>query len=360
MVLCEKHRPFPPDHGRAMRLVTLAGTLRARGLRVTLLVCEGAPGALPDGTSVRTVPLSAWPLRDLLLWSRLRRIHRGLRVDFFQVQNDVFPLVALLARLSGFRVLYDAQVVERDYWSALRPASLRERASSWILPVCEKLLCGIAERVTALSEPDAARLSTVDGLSREKVFVVPLSPRAPVEDAARSERTEAHPVVLFLGSYGHRPNADAIDLIAKEIRPRVLRSVPDAAFRIVGKGLPVDRLRSLGLEPHSDVPEVAPLIDAATVCIAPIRVGSGVRTKLIEYMSRGKPVVAMPPALEGMSLRPGEDLLVADDLDAFAEDVVHLIRDVDARRRLGAAGLARIRAGEGQDRTERTLLALYA
>ncbi len=359
-MLCEKHYPFPPNHGRATRIVTLARDLRGLGFDATVLVCEGPATDLPDGTRVRTIPLSTWPLRDIVLWSVLRRVNRERRVDFFQVQNDVLVVAGLLARLAGFRVHYDAQVVESDYWSALRPRTFRETASSVILPLCERILCLLSERISVLSEHDAARLQAVHGLPPGKVFVVPLSARRSLAPGPAAIEAERRPVVLFLGSYEHRPNVDAIDLLGKEIRPRVLRRVPDAVFRVVGKGLPVEELRAQGLEVHSDVDDVTPLIDSATVCVAPVRVGSGVRTKLLEYMSRGRPVVAMTPALEGLPVTPGVDLLVADELDAFADRIVALLQDPGLRGRIGASGLERIQGVTGPEAVAKALSAFYA
>lgn len=360
VVLCEKRFPIPPDHGRATRVVTLAGALRSLGPQVTIFACEGEPATLEDGTRIRTIPPMPWPLREFVLWRELRRTDRERRVDDFQVQNDVFVLVAVLAKLAGFRVLYDAQVVERDYWAAVQDPSLRGIVSSKLMPLCERILCRVSDRVSVLSDHDATRIQAVHGLPPGKVFVVPLTARRPKETAHPADAPSGRPVVLFLGAYVHRPNVEAIDLIAREIRPRVLRKVPDAVFRIVGKGLPTRDLEAQGLEAHSDVDEVAPLIDGATVCVAPVRVGSGVRTKLLEYLSRGKPVVAMTPALEGLAVRPGVDLLVADDLDGFAESVVALLADPGLRRRIGASGLERMQTLAGRDVTDRALVAFYS
>lgn len=360
IVLCEKHNPIPPDHGRATRIVTLAAALRKRGFRVTILACDGVSKTLPDGTRIRAIPPFPWPLREIVLWSELRRISREQRVDVFQVQNDVFVIAALLAKLSGFRVTYDAQVVERDFWKALRAGSIREAASAKIMPVCELLLCWISERVSVLSHHDAQRLALAHRLPAEKVVVVPLSAPRPSESKATTESESGPRTVLFLGSYAHRPNADAIALIGKEIRPRVLRQVSDATFRIVGKGLPTRALAAEGFEVFSDVDDVTPFIDSATVCIAPLKVGSGVRVKLIEYLSRGKPVVAMTPALEGLQVRPGIDLLVADDVDSFAASVIGLLNDPAARERLGSSGFERILELTGEEAVSNALSGFYA
>ncbi|MGI0148936.1 MAG: glycosyltransferase family 4 protein, partial [Thermoplasmata archaeon] len=338
----------------------LAGALRKRGFRVTVLVCDGESKTLADGTRIHAIPRLIWPFRDLALWFELRKIDRERNVDFFQVQNDVFVIAALLAKLTGFRITYDAQVVEQDFWSVFEAKSLREIASSKVMPLCEHVLCRLSERVSVLSDHDAGRIVQAHRLPSEKVFVIPLSPRRPKETAISDENPTSRPIVLFLGSYAHRPNADAISLIGKQIRPRVLRQVPDAVFWIVGKGLPIEALRGDGLEVYSDVDEVSGFIDSATVCVAPLRVGSGVRIKLVEYMSRGKPVVAMSPAVEGLSLRPGVDLVVADDVESFAQGVISLLSDSGMRQRLGRSGFERILELTGEEATAGVISAFYA
>ncbi len=360
VVLCEKHNSIPPDHGRATRLLALAGTLRRQGFDVTVLVCDGESRVLADGTRIRAIPRVPWPLRDVVLLFELRRIDRGRRVNYFQVQNDVFVIAALLAKLARFRITFDAQIVEQDFWKALQPRSVREFASGRVMPLCERVLCRISERVSVLGDHDANRITQVHRLPPGKVFVVPISPRRPEETAPSSENLAGRRVVLFLGSYAHRPNADAIALIGKEIRPRVLRQAPDTTFRIVGKGLPTEALKADGLEAFSDVDDVTPFIDGATVCIAPLRVGSGVRIKILEYMSRGRPVVAMTPALEGLSVRPDVDLLVADDVEAFADKVLALLNDPVARRRIGTSGFDRIFQLNGEQAIASAVSAFYA
>lgn len=359
VVLCEKRYPLPPDHGRATRVITLAHALRGLGFRVTLIVCQGRSTTLEDGTRIRALPWVPWPFREFLIWAELRKVDRGDHVDFFQVQNDIFVLSALLATASGYRVLYDAQVVERAFWAAVEPKSPWERVSSWVMPLCERVLCRIAARVSTLSDVDARELEAAYGLSPGAVISIPPAPKALVEAPPPSNDLGPRPTVLFLGSYDHRPNADAIGLIAREIRPRVLRAVPEAVFQIVGKGLPSPALEAQGLEAHANVETVTPFIDAAAVCIAPVRIGSGVRTKLIEYLSRGKPVVAMTAALEGLAVRPGVDLIVADDPSSFADAVAHLLQDGELRRRIAASGLRRVDELAGKHVTDRALSAFY-
>ena len=91
------------------------------------------------------------------------------------------------------------------------------------------------------------------------------------------------------------------------------------------------------------VPDVAPFFTGCRVSIAPLRYGAGVKGKVNLAMSYGLPVVATSPSVEGMHLVPGEDVLVADDAEAFAAAIERLYRDEALWSRLSANGVENIR-----------------
>ena len=72
--------------------------------------------------------------------------------------------------------------------------------------------------------------------------------------------------------------------------------------------------------------------------MVPLRVGGGTRLKIFEALAMGKAVVSTTVGAEGLSLVPGEHLLVADEPAPFAAAVNSLLRDPARRRALGAAG----------------------
>jgi glycosyltransferase involved in cell wall biosynthesis len=93
---------------------------------------------------------------------------------------------------------------------------------------------------------------------------------------------------------------------------------------------------------HEDVPDLAPFYEAAKVVIAPIRLGSGTRLKILESLAYGKATVATSIAIEGIDLRPGVDIAVADDPDTFARVCGDLLDDARARSALGKTGRERV------------------
>jgi glycosyltransferase involved in cell wall biosynthesis len=143
-------------------------------------------------------------------------------------------------------------------------------------------------------------------------------------------------VVLFCGSFVHPPNVEAAIRLARKIFPRVSQARPDATLELVGPS-PPPALRALAGESVSvtgAVPNVVPHLDRATVVVAPIAIGGGVRVKVLEALASGKAVVASSRAAEGIRAQPGSELIVADGDEAVAAAIVHLLNDHRARRQL--------------------------
>jgi glycosyltransferase involved in cell wall biosynthesis len=92
-----------------------------------------------------------------------------------------------------------------------------------------------------------------------------------------------------------------------------------------------------GIEVTGTVSDVRPYVADCAVYVVPLRIGGGTRLKIFEAMAMGKAVVSTTVGAEGLPVTPGRDIVIADDPVRFAEAVVHLIRDDDARRRLEVA-----------------------
>lgn len=91
------------------------------------------------------------------------------------------------------------------------------------------------------------------------------------------------------------------------------------------------------------VEDLDPLFGSARVSVAPLRYGAGVKGKVNLAMSYGVPVVATPAAVEGMHLVDGEDVLVAESPQAFADAIVRAHDDRATWMQLSQAGVANVR-----------------
>jgi glycosyltransferase involved in cell wall biosynthesis len=117
--------------------------------------------------------------------------------------------------------------------------------------------------------------------------------------------------------------------------------------------LAVDGVRVLGY-----VEDIDPLLDAARISIAPLRYGAGVKGKINQAMAFGLPVVATPMAAEGMGLRDGEELLVAESPQDFADAIVRLYGDEPLWQRLAEGGRDNVRRHFSRAHARATLAAM--
>ncbi|MEO5898380.1 MAG: glycosyltransferase [Vicinamibacterales bacterium] len=152
-----------------------------------------------------------------------------------------------------------------------------------------------------------------------------------------SER-RAH--LVFTGSMDWLPNEDGMLYFVREILPRVRQVEPDVTLSIIGRA-PTPAVRRLaeqaGIEVTGRVDDVRPHVAAGQVYIVPLRIGGGTRLKIFEAMSMAKGVVSTTVGAEGLPVTPGRDIVIADEPARFAQAVVHLIRDADARHRIEEA-----------------------
>jgi glycosyltransferase involved in cell wall biosynthesis len=148
--------------------------------------------------------------------------------------------------------------------------------------------------------------------------------------------------LVFTGAMDWLANQDAICYFVDEILPLVREQVPETDLWVVGRN-PSERVRSLaekknGITVTGEVEDVRPYVRDAAVYIVPLRVGGGTRLKIFEAMAMGKAVVSTSIGAEGLPVRDGENILLADERQDFAQKIVNLLRDPATRNRLGQAG----------------------
>lgn len=134
--------------------------------------------------------------------------------------------------------------------------------------------------------------------------------------------------LLFTGLMGYAPNADAASHFAKRIFPLIRARKPETRFQIVGAHPPQEvlALGTLpGVEVIANVEDLRPYLYKASVYVSPVRLGSGMKNKVLAAMSCGIPVVASSSSTNGIEALQKEHLLVADEEPEFADSVITLL-----------------------------------
>lgn len=135
--------------------------------------------------------------------------------------------------------------------------------------------------------------------------------------------------LLFLGSFRHLPNVEALQWFLKEVFPKIRAAEPRAKLVIVGSDPPPRHsLRDAeAIEMIGFVEDVREPLARYAVFVCPILAGSGIRVKLLEAFAAGIPVVSTRVGAEGLAEKDGEVCALADDAVEFAAHTVRLLQD---------------------------------
>ncbi len=351
--------PQPDRDSGSLRLVNLMRLLLEEGAHVVFLPANrSADGAYTQ--ALQAMGVECWHAPHAARFPRWLREH-GARFDVVMVSrhyvaSEFLPLLRRHAPRA--RVLFDT--VDLHYLRERREAELsgdgaalraaratRERELALIAAADATLVVSEAERVLLARDAPDARVRVLSNLHE-------VAPAGNGRDARRD--------LLFVGGFRHPPNVDAVRWFVREVFPAIRARLPEVAFHCIGGDVP-DEIAQLdataGVHVHGHVPDLAPWLDATRVSVAPLRYGAGVKGKINQAMAHGVPVVATAAAVEGMHLRDGTDVLVADDPSAFADAVVRLYGDAVLWERLAEHGRENVAAHFSADAARATVRELF-
>jgi glycosyltransferase involved in cell wall biosynthesis len=160
--------------------------------------------------------------------------------------------------------------------------------------------------------------------------------RMPPPQSARS-RNE----IVFLGNLHSLQNFDGAWFFARHVLPRVRERHPEAVLRIIGdvRSLGRRRLAALpGVRVEGFAPNLTAALATARIGVCPIRLGSGVKNKVLDYFANRLAVVCSSNGLEGLQARPNEHLLIANRVEEWTTQVCRLLDDDFTAQRLADAG----------------------
>ena len=152
-----------------------------------------------------------------------------------------------------------------------------------------------------------------------------------------------HPNLLFIGGMNWPPNAEGMGWFAREVMPRVLEKIPEAHCFAIGKQPNEDVTKAQGIITPGYVEDLEPYWQQCRAFVVPLLSGGGMRVKILDAWAHGLPVISTTIGAEGIEAKDGENMLIANTAQEFAEKLVNLLKGEHAER-LGEAGRATVEA----------------
>jgi glycosyltransferase involved in cell wall biosynthesis len=342
------------DAGVAVDVVPyLSG--RDRGLRRALTIVDRIPRLLFAALSGR--PYRSMRYSHAGMFRRLRRVVEEWRPDVVQVEFFAMapyarqlvrlrqksgaktPLVVLstleVETLVRLRRLLAAPRGLARVWASLRLRRIRRfeaSAATW------------ADRVLCVSEQDRQMLQALCGVPGLRTLPLGV-PLAELPDARPNFTPPRR--LLFVGSFEHPPNRAAVEFLVHELLPALRSHYPDLVCEIAGRNPPLEVLAAASasggsLVVHGFVGDLAALFARSWLFVAPLFAGGGIKTKILEAMGRGAPVLTTPIGLDGIDAPPGQAVGCAEDPATYIRESLRLLEEPELLARFSREGRAYI------------------
>ncbi len=370
--------PYPPHGGVLQRGYHVLRQLSQRA-RVHLLAFVH-PNLLPTPEKVeesrQAMAAFCAEVDYFPLWVKQSRLHQAAAIATSAVSGAPFAAIAhrsraYRSRVAGLLAGERFDVVHADTIALSqfldhdrRPPALLthhniesmlmgRRAAVETQPIARRFLAREARKLEAYERDQAARydvnivVSDADGEALDGV--APGAARAVVPNGVDTDyftpsTADQTPSLIYTGGLTMFANLDAVMHFIRDIWPLITARVPGVQFHAVGRHPPQELRDAAAADPRINVPgfvdDIRPLVGRSAVYVVPIRVGGGTRLKVLDAMAMGKAIVSTTVGCEGIDVRPGEHLAVADTPEAFAETTIALLGDPARRAALGRAARA--------------------
>ena len=204
-------------------------------------------------------------------------------------------------------------------------------------------------RVAVLAPPDLHYLRSLT-LRPASVVRVPYPVDVPYFSQTVRRPVTDPPLFTFVGRLGYIPNQDAVRQLVTRVWPALRARWPRARLRVVG-ARPGRSLRALlaahQVELAADVDDVRKELEEATAVLVPMRMGTGVQTKVLEAIAAGVPVICSSFANAGLCANNEEHLLIADTPEQYVAQAERLVADTALTERRVAAARTWVLAQHG-------------
>jgi polysaccharide biosynthesis protein PslH len=385
--------PFPPKDGGAIATLTLANGFARAGHEVSLLAMRtpkhGGKSLKSDDRFPYHEVISTYvnttiqPLRLLknMLFSGLpynaerfidpdfREILAGVltrdKYDIIQLEGlYLMPYAETIRKCSRAKIVLRAHNIEHEVWKriTLHTKNWIKRAYykrlSGRMAVFEYSFINAYDMLVPISERDLRSFNSHGNTKPSLVIPVGLDVSGSLESAGGAGNVR----VSFIGSLDYIPNQEGLVWFIEKVWKKFLHPSHPYAFYVAGRNAPARLKRYLSKQPVNFVGEVedaGKFMRSGGVMVVPVLSGGGIRVRIIEAMAMGIPVVCTSLAAEGIDVKDGLELMIADDPEIIAGAIVTLLENQTFFAHIGKNAQSFIAEKMNEDKITAELLTFY-
>lgn len=256
------------------------------------------------------------------------------KFDIIQLEGlYLSPYVETIRAFSDATIVMRSHNIEHEIWerSAENEKGILKR---WYLKTLAKQLkkyeierLNKYDLMTSVTERDAQLLNSYGCKLPIHVCPAPYDETVLKPDKSRMD----FPSVFFIGALDWMPNREGLKWFLENVWQKIHKQYPDLKFYIAGRNIntfpfPSERDRD-GLYVIGEVENAYDFMNSKGIMIVPLLSGSGIRVKIIEGMALGKTIVSTSLGAEGIPCKDGQNILLADTPEVFAEKIIKCINE---------------------------------
>lgn len=312
-----------PMTGAATRTAKLNRWLHHQGALTTLLLCDLNPDSRPSGTW--PLPVRYLPYETVYEHPDRLQLHLAELAPDVLVMSNTQLMVRYgreLADSTGASLIYELHDDEATLLRTIGDDTHHEAA------VLQSAACTAADGVITFTDRDA---TTARDLGASAVQVVPCGVDLGTPPRSRSTTDDVR--LVFVGNLYYEPNRRAVQYLHDVLAP----ALPDnTVVDVIGRYPPDLRKLAGRLRMRGPVRNLRPVLEQATLALAPLDTGAGMKLKVLDYLAAGLPVVGTGEAFVGIA--QVDQWAVETTLPNMPNQVMALLHDEATRRRLGQRG----------------------
>jgi len=277
------------------------------------------------------VKFQAYSLIELI---RFREYLKGSEIVF--VEGSLIPFGIILPKIFKKKVILDTHCINK-----LLALNFRDR--KFLVYCLRKVLWDILERfatklsniVIVVSEKERNFVHREYRIPESNIFVVPnvieIQRRHSNQELTSLKKKwnlENKIIVTFVGNLESIQNKDAVEYIVNDLAPYFREKRKDVVFLIIGEGKKNFKCDLPNVIFTGFVHDLLLFLEASDICIAPLRVGAGIKTKVLEYLLCGKPIVTTPIGIEGIRISDTNELVVVTKIEEFPEKLSVVVENL--------------------------------
>jgi glycosyltransferase involved in cell wall biosynthesis len=251
------------------------------------------------------------------------------------IEWPLLPAGFIIANAMGCKTILDTHCINKKLARDFKEYNYFVyllRATLWDL--LERFAMKVSDHIIFVSEDEKQFSVKEYGINEKKTSVIPnvvdipsiKGNEAEVKLVQKDLRLENKKVATFIGDLNSVQNRDCVEYIIDILAPKISETDEDIVFIILGKGKAKFSRKLSNVSFTGFVEDLDPYLELTDICIAPLRVGAGTKTKVLDYMVHGKPVLTKKIGVEGLDVKEVKSVVVCE-LNDFPENLIKMMNE---------------------------------